>query len=656
MVDTFTQAREAGSAGNWDVVLDELGAASKEELGGSDLDLLAEAYWWTGSVDKALEMYEQAVQRFEGAGERAEAALVAAKLAYLAFRRRTYAVAGGWVARTEELLDGEPESVAHGWLLIMGGVRAMQTEKDWDAALGMFDEAKELARRLGDRGIEALAKSFTGFALIQKGEWVEGIKVADEATLIALSAKSDRRATGDVYCNTIALCRDLGDYRRATEWTEEAERWMRSHSVAGYPGVCQVHRAELKRLKGKYEEAESDARRACVELERFHLLDAVGFAHNEIGEARRRMGDLEAAEEEFDKAYEYGIGSQPGRALLLLERGDVEGAARSIALSLERIDSTEGGKVRNASLSRGRLLPAQVEIALERGDIETAESALSELESIAEAYEAVSWQASVQTARGEVELAKGHPAEAIESLNTGWRLWRDIDLPYESAAARTKLGRAKASAGDDDGARLEFTAAKAMFSDLGAATDVRRLNELLGVGSAGSIRASERIEKTFVFTDIVTSTDLLALIGDSAWEDLLAWHDRVIRETLADAGGQEVNHTGDGFFVAFDSARVGIDWAVSVQRRLAKHRREHGFAPEVRIGLHHAEATRRGRDYSGQGVHIASRIADSAGAGEIRASGSAVHRAGATPYATTDLGNVELKGILDPVGIQVIGW
>ena len=117
-----------------------------------------------------------------------------------------------------------------------------------------------------------------------------------------------------------------------------------------------------------------------------------------------------------------------------------------------------------------------------------------------------------------------------------------------------------------------------------------------------------RVTKTFMFTDIVTSTDLVGLIGDEAWGELLKWHDRDLRSAFANHRGEEVKHTGDGFFVAFERASDALDCAVDIQRRLARHRREQGFAPTVRIGLHTAEATRQGRDYSGRGVHVAARI------------------------------------------------
>jgi tetratricopeptide (TPR) repeat protein len=180
------------------------------------------------------------------------------------------------------------------------------------------------------------------------------------------------RVACDVYCSTISACRDVADYRRAGEWTDQAQRWMGREGVHGYVGVCKVHRAELHRLRGALPEAEDEARRACEELERFHMFADLGFAHNEVGEVRLRVGDLDAAEEAFARAHEYGFNPQPGLALLLLARGEVDAAARAIARSLAADDAGPDGA---AAVVRGRLLPAQVEIALAAGDLDTARAA-----------------------------------------------------------------------------------------------------------------------------------------------------------------------------------------------------------------------------------------------------------------------------------------
>jgi class 3 adenylate cyclase len=164
------------------------------------------------------------------------------------------------------------------------------------------------------------------------------------------------------------------------------------------------------------------------------------------------------------------------------------------------------------------------------------------------------------------------------------------------------------------------------------------------------------VTKTFMFTDIVTSTDLVGVIGDDAWAELLKWHDRELRSAFASHRGEEVNHTGDGFFVAFERADDAIDCGVDIQRRLARHRHEHGFAPTVRIGLHTAEATREGTDYRGRGVHVAARIGAAAGSEEILVSSGTLGATSSSRYGLSEPRPLTLKGVVEPVEVRSVDW
>ena len=159
-----------------------------------------------------------------------------------------------------------------------------------------------------------------------------------------------------------------------------------------------------------------------------------------------------------------------------------------------------------------------------------------------------------------------------------------------------------------------------------------------------------------MFTDIVTSTDLVGLIGDEAWAELLHWHDRELRSAFAQHRGEDVNHTGDGFFVAFERAVDSVECAVEIQRRLLRHRRDHGFAPRVRIGLHTAEATREGRGYLGRGVHLAARIGAAAAGDEILASSTVTEQAGASRHSLSEPRTLTLKGVGEPIEVRAIDW
>jgi class 3 adenylate cyclase len=158
-----------------------------------------------------------------------------------------------------------------------------------------------------------------------------------------------------------------------------------------------------------------------------------------------------------------------------------------------------------------------------------------------------------------------------------------------------------------------------------------------------------------MFTDIVKSTDLIGVIGDEAWENLLAWHDKTLRSLFGSNSGEVAHPTGDGFFVAFPDASSAIRCAVAVQRALEEHRRTHGFALMVRIGIHSGEATRRGQDYGGAEVHKAARIAALGDGGEILASEETASDAG-DGVTISAVREASLKGIAEPVRVGTIEW
>ena len=158
-----------------------------------------------------------------------------------------------------------------------------------------------------------------------------------------------------------------------------------------------------------------------------------------------------------------------------------------------------------------------------------------------------------------------------------------------------------------------------------------------------------------MFTDIVKSTDLVSAIGDEAWENLLSWHDQVLGSILAARGGEVSHHTGDGFFVTFADPASAIGCAIAVQKALHEHRRLTGFAPVVRIGVHSAEATRRGGDYGGGEVHKAARIAAHANGWEILASEETLEEAG-EGIKFGDLEDVTLKGFGASVRVGKVEW
>jgi class 3 adenylate cyclase len=635
--------REAVSRRAWPEAYEALASADAAgDLQPEDLELLAKAAWWTGHQNESIEVRERAYARYLDRGDKASAALMALTLRREHGAKLQGSVAKGWLNRAERLLEDEPEGMAHGYLALAHGQLAWQRGK-LDDALQHMDLGVEISRRFDDADLQSWASVYRGMVLVELGQVEQGWALLEDVSAAAVGGELGSYTTGGIFCNVISTCRDLADYRRASEWADAAKRWCERQSINGFPGVCRVHRAEVMRLLGTWSEAETELRTACDELYEFSPVHA-GAAFHELGEVRLRMGDLPGAEEAFRRANEMGEDPQPGRTMLLLAQGKVDAAASSIRRSLE----DEWSK-----LARARLLPMQAEVANVAGDQAMAHAAAEELDAIAEEFGSQAIGAAADWAHGLADLAGGRAADAERRFRRARQRWREIDAPYEAARAGVALAEAHEAEGDPEAARLELETSLAAFERLGATPDAERTAARLsaiGAAAAGPAVAT----RTFVFTDIVGSTTLLEAIGDEAWTDLRRWHDDTLRTCVADHGGEDVDHTGDGFFFAFPDAASAVACAQGIQRKLAEHRRDHGFAPQVRIGMHAAEATMLGENYSGMGVHTAARVGAVAEGGEIVASASTVE--GLDWVDASVPREVSLKGIAEPVEIVSIAW
>lgn len=617
-------------------VLDEAGSLAPEDLIG-----LAKASWWTGRQNESISARERAYGALVERGDRGSAAFAALTLRREYSAKLAGSMASGWLNRAETLLEEEPESPPHGYLAIAHGELA-GGKGELDHALSHFDRAVEIAGRSSDRDLRAWASMRRGMTLIDKGQVEEGWLHMEEVSAAAVGGELGAYTTGAVFCNVISTCRDLADYGRATEWADAAKRWCERQAITGFPGVCRVHRAEVMRLVGAWGEAEAEVRRACDELSEFSPVHA-GAAFHELGEVRLRIGDLEGAGEAFRRAHELGEDPQPGMAMLLLAGGKTEAAAASIRRSLDELTWDR--------LARARLLPAQVRIARALGQEEVARAAADEIAAIAKEYGTTALQANAEESEGIVQLMEGGAGNAVRELRRAAQHWRQIDAPFETALASISLAEAYLADGDRDAAISELQSALAIFERLGAAPDARRVAEMLErIAPAG---ASTREKRTFMFTDIVGSTALIDAIGDEAWQDLRRWHDDALRGCFVEHRGQEVDHAGDGFFVAFEDAPAALECAVAIQRMLVEHRRGHGFAPQVRIGLHATEATRAASGFSGRGVHAAARIGALADGGVILASEATLE---GVDVITGEPREVSLKGLSEPVRVVSVSW
>lgn len=631
--------REAAARGSWREAFDLLASANPQELSAEDLELIGEAASWTGPTEQCIEARERAFSAYLARGDKRSGARVALALVRDYGMLDASSVASGWSARAERLLEGEPECPEHGHLARRRGMAAY-ARGDVSGARLQLERALEIAHRFGDRELEALTLHNQGQILVREGEVEEGWALMDEASAAAAAGDLRPTATGSVYCWTISTCRDLLELRRAGEWTARFEQWCdRTSLPGGWRGDCRLHRAEVLKLQGRWAEAEQEAESARADFLEFKVVDAAGGASYELGELMLRRGELRGAEEAFRRALEVGIDPQPGLALLRLAQGKPQVGLGELERAL--------ADVPNDRVERARLLPAFVELAVAAAKVDEARAAAEELVELASVFGSDALTAASGAATGVVLAAEGDHASAIRSLRDAARRWHALDAPYEAARARAALADAYGARGDTDAAAMELEAAQAIFERLGAVDAARRVAELLRRDGA------EASVATFLFTDVVGSTNLTEAIGDEAWLALVAWHDRTLRALFFEHEGQEVDHAGDGFFVAFPDAGRALACAVAIQQALSEHRQSHGFAPMLRIGVHATEAMSVGGGYRGKGVHAAARIGAIAGAGEIVASRETAE-AGRVDF--TDSRSVTLKGLSEPIEVVRVPW
>lgn len=465
-------ARDAFGRQEWAAAFESFHAAwERGGLSADDCYALADSAWWVGEIEVALSAWEEAHRLYVRAGEPRRAAMAAMFIAAHSMERGDAAVGSGWMSRMHRLLRDEPEGAEHGYA-IYHEIFDLMGADDPEGAIALARRMQELGSRFDDPNLMAVGLVGEGRAMIKQGRISEGMGLLDESMLAAMSGGLHPVWAGAIYCHLMDACRELGDVRRAVEWTEAAERWCERLPETGvYRGICRVHRAQVLQLQGAWDRAEREATSACTDVVRLHLT-TVAAGHYEIGEIRRLRGDVSGAEEAFRHAHELGRDPQPGLALVRLAQGRIDAAASSIRAALA---ARAGDR-----LARAELCAAQVEIALAAGAVEAARAASDELDATAIDYASSGLVAAAREARGAVLLAVGDATEAVTTLRSACRLWQELDAKHRAAKTRTVLAEAYRALGDEDAAQLELDAARDVFERLGAALDARRVAELQG--------------------------------------------------------------------------------------------------------------------------------------------------------------------------------
>jgi DNA-binding CsgD family transcriptional regulator len=460
VVDDLVKARAAFERRQWVAAYDALARAEDDSMQPDDFTRLATTAFLLGRKNDCVQALQRAYKAHLDAGERLQAVRCSIWLALVLLTSGEAAVGGGWIARSQRLLDTvEGDVVERGHVLVPMMLRHIFTQE--------FEQAHELAMKITDYGrryddpdLLANGLNAQGRMTLYSGRVPEGLALLDEAMVGISTGDVSPIFAGEIYCSLIEACQEVSDFGRAAEWTSALTTWIDTQpGLVPFTGQCAVHRGQIMRLRGAFTAAVEE-----FELSVRRYLDAgtpapAGLAMDECGGVLRILGDLPAAEAAYEQAIAFGHDPQPGLSLLWLARGHTTDAMAAIRrLLAEPRDPVH----------RSQLLPASVEILVAAGETDEARAASQELSAVAESFGCPALVAMAHYARADVLLAEGEPALSVPELRTAQQLWQRLGAPYDTARARLLIGRALRDLGDEHSAANELSAARRTFRELGA--------------------------------------------------------------------------------------------------------------------------------------------------------------------------------------------
>ena len=468
----LARAREFHRASRWEEACAEYAATDAEEpLALEDLEAFAEAAQVCARGGEAAALLHRVFDLRVSAGELDDAAQVAFWLWWVLLNSNELVQASGWLKQASRTLGATMGTNL--WLRI--------PEAMVHATTGHRSRADELLSAIVDEGhgeVVPWALSMWGQTLIDQGRLQDGLDHLEEAMALLLDQGLSPRVTPWVYCAAVRGCCLARDFARARDWNRSMGRWLDSLSSLGgaYLGNCRVYRSRLMLLNGAWQEADNEIAAVCTDLDGYTGW-VCGHALYQLGEVRRLRGEWDSAEDAYRRAAENGCPTQPGLALLRLAEGDLDAASAGVRRALTEVTATP---------DRLDLLKAATTIYLEHGNIEAARDAVAEFKNIAEHLTTPVIEAELSAVQGALALSEGDPASALPLLRRAAGTWRDQNAPHERAKLNVMIGQACRALADEDGARLEFSAAHDTFERLGARPDLAQLARIVAATDAAS--------------------------------------------------------------------------------------------------------------------------------------------------------------------------
>ena len=294
---------------------------------------LGRAAWWLGDEDSTLAARERAYRAYREAGDACGAARMAMWLAsdHLDFRGDD-ALASAWLRRGRALLRDREPCAELGYITLLDADIALLAKSDPSTAERLAREALELARGIGDVGVEVVALAVLGSALVASGAVEEGLQRLEECAAMAIGEEfAETAAPGWALCHTVSACADVGDFGRAAQWCRALHTWSAVWQARHFFGVCRTAYGEVLATSGDWSSAEQELLSALDDLRATRPALAAPTAIR-LGRLRVRQGDLSEARSLFEAALPL-----PQAILALGEMDLVGGDATAAADAADRV-------------------------------------------------------------------------------------------------------------------------------------------------------------------------------------------------------------------------------------------------------------------------------------------------------------------------------
>lgn len=462
------QGSEALATGDWERARSAFeDAVTSDGLSPEATDGLGQALWWLGQTEDAIANREKAYALFRKEGRVEEAARVALWLSIEhAAVSGHEAVAGGWMARAEGLVETLPESSVHGWLELA------RSGKETDPArmAAHAERALDLGRQFSDPDLEIRALARSGRALVWEGRVGEGMARIDEAMAAATSGEATQPETFAETCCDLAAASEMTlDDGRLMQWGEVIERYLADRPHASLLSFCGTCCAEVASARGDLASAEQWLDQTIEMLESFGHKARCVEPRARLAEIRVIQGRIEEAERLLA-----GIEGRPEAlrpvVAIHLERGETAVAASLLHARLNRMGHESPGA--------GPILSLLAGVQIARGDLDGAENSARSLTELADQLPDERLRAAGEVARGRVALANKQVDEAIAVLEAAAERYERLNMPLDVARARLELAYALES-GQPDLATFQARAAATAFEKAGAAREADRADALI---------------------------------------------------------------------------------------------------------------------------------------------------------------------------------